>query len=353
MNKPEKWHVIFNIVYATVSFLGCIMLGYVLSTLLFKFTGKPTGFISYLISAIMGILLFSGVVKLTWAIFSLTKYGKEHDLTHRQFLESTVEALNKISRGDFNISIAIQEHDPFSELSESVNKMARGLSSMESQRQDFISNVSHEIQSPLTSISGFAALLKSDTLTKQQREHYIDVIETESKRLSKLSDSLLKLSALESENVPLMLCDFRLDKQLEHSILILEPHWLEKNIDIDADFEKISIHADEDLLGQVWINLIHNAVKFTPKNGLIKIKLYQNDGQIVCNITDNGVGISKEDQIHIFERFFKVDKSRDRSLGGNGLGLSLCKKIIELHNGQITLESEPGNGTKFTITLPK
>jgi len=353
MNKSEKWHRIINIILAALSFLGCIILGYVLSSLLFQLTGHPAGFISYLISAIMGILLFVGVAKLVAEIFSHTKYGQEHDLKRHQFLDITLEALNKISRGDFNISIAIHEHDPFSEVAESVNKMARELSSMESQRQDFISNVSHEIQSPLTSISGFAALLKSDSLTKQQREHYIEVIETESKRLSKLSDNLLKLSALESENMPLLFGDFRLDKQIEHAILILEPQWVKKNIDIDAEFEKISIHGDEDLLGQVWINLIHNAVKFTPENGLIKIKLYQNDCQIVCHITDNGAGISKEDQIHIFERFFKVDKSRDRSLGGNGLGLSLCKKIIELHSGQITMESELGKGTKFIVTLPK
>ena len=347
MNKPKNWHMIFNIIFATLSFLGCIILGYVLSALLFQLTGKPTGLISNLISSVVGFMLFVGVAKLIAEIFSRTKYGQKHNILRNQFLNSTLEALNKISRGDFNISIAIHEHDPFSEVAESVNKMARELSSMESQRQDFISNVSHEIQSPLTSISGFAALLKSDSLTKQQREHYIEVIETESKRLSKLSDNLLKLSALESENVPLLLSDFRLDKQIEQAILILEPHWLEKNIDIDAEFEKISIHADEDLLGQVWINLIHNAVKFTPENGLIKIKLYQNDSQLVCHITDNGVGISEEDQIHIFERFFKVDKSRDRSLGGNGLGLSLCKKIIELHSGQITMESELGKGTEI------
>ena len=353
MKKRSDRHFVFNIIIMTLLFLGCISLGYVLSALLFQITGSPTGFVSYLISAIMGLLLFTGVSRLAVIIYSRTIYGQEHELKRHKFLDSTIEALNKISRGDFNISIAIHEHEPFSEVAETVNKMARELSGMEAQRQDFISNVSHEIQSPLTSISGFAALLKSDSLTKQQREHYIEVIETESRRLSKLSDNLLKLSSLESENVPLLLRDFRLDKQLEHAILILEPQWLERNIDIDAEFEKISIHGDEDLLSQVWINLIHNAVKFTPENGLIKIKLYKEDGQIVCYIADNGVGISKEDQIHIFERFFKVDKSRDRSLGGNGLGLSLCKKIIELHRGQITMESELNKGTKFTVTLPQ
>jgi len=353
MNRLGKWHVIFNLIIFTLLYLGCMLLGYALATILFHLTGKSSKFGFYLISVILGMAFFAGGTRLLAVILRRTKYGQGLELKRHQFLDSTLEALNRISRGDFNISIAIHEHDPFSEVAESVNKMARELSGMEVQRQDFISNVSHEIQSPLTSISGFAALLKSDSLTKQQREHYIDVIETESKRLSKLSDNLLKLSALESENVPLQLCDFRLDKQIENAILMLEPQWIKKNIDIDSEFEKISIHADEDLLGQVWINLIHNAVKFTSESGLIKIKLYHNDSQIVFHIIDNGVGISKEDQIHIFERFFKVDKSRDRSLGGNGLGLSLCKKIIELHRGQITLESELGKGTKFIISLPE
>lgn len=353
MNMRKKRPTNYNFIIFILLYLGCITLGYVLSSLLFQLTGKPVELISYIISVIMGLLISISVARLSAVIFSRTKYAQKHKIMRHQFLDSTLEALNKISRGDFNISIAIHEHDPFSEVAESVNKMARELSSMETQRQDFISNVSHEIQSPLTSISGFAALLKSDSLTKQQREHYIEVIETESKRLSKLSDNLLKLSALESENVPLLLGNFRLDKQIEQAILILEPHWRKKNIDIDAELEKTNVNADKDLLGQVWINMIHNAVKFTPVNGLIKIQLYQNEDQIVYHITDNGVGISKEEQLHIFERFFKADKARDRSLGGNGLGLSLCKKIVEIHGGQITFESELNKGTKFIVTLPK
>lgn len=352
MKKPGKWRVIFNVIIGIILFWCCISFGYLISSLLFRITGKPPELVSYLISAVIGFLFFSCAAKLAAEILSRTKAGKAHNLTRQEFLNSTLEALNKISRGDFNISIAIHEHDPFSEVAESVNKMARELSSMEAQRQDFISNVSHEIQSPLTSISGFAALLKSDSLTEEQRVHYIDIIETESKRLSKLSDNLLKLSTLESENVPLSQQNFRLDKQIEHIVLILEPQWVKKNIDVDMELAKIGVYGDEDLLGQVWMNLIHNAVKFTPENGVISIRLYQEDRQTVCTIADNGIGISKEDQVHVFERFFKVDKARDRSLGGNGLGLSLCKKIIELHRGQITLESELNEGTKFIVTLP-
>jgi two-component system, OmpR family, phosphate regulon sensor histidine kinase PhoR len=352
MKTAEKRRMVFSITVWTFLLLGCTLLGYVLSSLVFQATGKPPEAISYLISVLIGMLIFGGAGRLASALILHSKRGQEHAWKRHHFLESTIEALNRISHGDFNISIDIQEHDPFSEVAESVNKMARELSGMEAQRQDFISNVSHEIQSPLTAISGFAALLKSDSLTKEQRVHYIDVIETESKRLSKLSDNLLKLSTLESENAPLSKSNFRLDKQLEHAVLILEPQWMKKNIDVDAELEKITLYADEDLLSQVWINLIHNAVKFTPENGKIEVGLHRQDNRIACTVADNGVGISPSDQIHIFERFFKVDKARDRALGGNGLGLSLCKKIAELHGGQISVESEPGRGTKFIVTLP-
>ena len=352
MKTAEKRRMIFSIAAWMLLFLGFALLGYVLSSFAFQTTGKPPGFLSYLISVLLGMLIFGIVWRLVSELFLHSKHGQEHARKRHRFFESTIEAMNRISHGDFNISIDVQEHDPFSEVAESVNKMARELSSMEAQRQDFISNVSHEIQSPLTSISGFAALLKSDSLTKEQRAHYIDVIETESKRLSKLSDNLLKLSTLESENAPLSKNDFRLDKQMEHAVLLLEPQWMKKNIDIDAKLEKVTLHADEDLLSQVWINLIHNAVKFTPENGRIEVGLHRQENRIVCSVADNGVGISQSDQIHIFERFFKVDKARDRALGGNGLGLSLCKKIVELHGGQIAVESEPGRGTKFIVTLP-
>jgi len=246
-----------------------------------------------------------------------------------------------------------REHDPLSKLAESVNKMARELGSMENLRQDFISNVSHEIQSPLTSISGFATLLKNDELSAEQRAHYLDVIETESMRLSKLSDNLLKLSSLENNLHPLTLNTFRMDKQIQNTALMLEPQWLKKQLDLSLHMEKISYTGDEILLTQVWVNLLHNAIKFTPKQGSIEVSLTQENNEIILCITDTGVGISDEDKPHVFERFYKTDKSRDRSLGGNGLGLSLVKKTVELHDGIIAMESTIGKGTTFIVKLPK
>ncbi|MFT3951688.1 MAG: HAMP domain-containing sensor histidine kinase [Oscillospiraceae bacterium] len=269
------------------------------------------------------------------------------------YLEQTLEAMDKISQGDFSVLIEVDEHDPFSEITKSVNRIATELGSMENLRQDFVSNVSHEIQSPLTSIKGFAALLKSDNLTAEQRAHYIDVIESEAKRLSQLSDNLLKLSTLESNVAPLSPSKFPLDRQIRNSVLMLEPQWAEKHLNMTLSMDKIVISADEALLNQVWINLLQNAIKFTPESGEISVSLTEQDGFAQVKITDTGIGISEESLPHIFERFYKADKSHTRAAGGNGLGLSIVKKIITLHDGKITVKSELGAGTEFVITLPK
>jgi signal transduction histidine kinase len=258
------------------------------------------------------------------------------------------ETLNEIANGNFNVLVETDPHAPHNDIAEAVNEMTRKLGTLENMRQDFISNVSHEIQSPLTSIGGFAKLLKDESLPPEQRRHYAEIIEAESKRLSSLSDNLLKLSTLDNNKIPLNLTDFRLDKQLETVALTLEPQWAAKNITLEADLQKSAVNADADLLSQVWINLLVNAIKFTPEGGTITITLKSG----AVTIADTGCGISGEDRFHIFERFYKVDKARDRSLGGNGLGLAIVKKIVELHDGHISVESEPEKGTEFEISLP-
>jgi signal transduction histidine kinase len=268
------------------------------------------------------------------------------------------EAINRIAKGDFSVLVPLDEYEgkgrnaPFYKLAASVNKMARELGSAEQLRQAFISDVSHEIQSPLTSISGFAALLRKEDVSKEEVLHYAAIIEAESLRLSKLSENLLKLSTLEAEAASFEMESFRLDKQIEKVLLTLEPQWAKKNISPEMSLRKISVDGNEDLLNQVWMNLLHNAIKFTPPGGVIRVTLTEKDGEIQGVVADNGIGIPQKDQIHIFERFYKVDKSRDRTLGGNGLGLPLVRKIVELHGGRVTVESEAGAGTAFTVCLP-
>nr|WP_207753656.1 HAMP domain-containing sensor histidine kinase [Clostridium paridis] len=295
---------------------------------------------------------------LVWRVwFYLHKHfankHKRFDLSHFPILSGAIEAMNKMASGDFNVLVKTNELDPFNEVADKVNRMAKELGSLEKLRQDFISDVSHEIQSPLTSISGFASLLKKGNLSEDKVSHYANIIEAESKRLSKLSENLLRLSNLESEENNLNLKKYQMNKQIESILLMLEPQWSAKSIALDVSLEETIICADEDLLSQVFINLLNNAIKFTLENGSIGVKLSSNENGIECRISDTGIGISQQDQLRIFERFYKVDKSRDRSLGGNGLGLSIVKKIIDLHGGKVSIESEIGKGTEFTIFLPK
>ncbi|AFA48501.1 sensor histidine kinase [Acetobacterium woodii] len=331
--------------------LGCsFAAGYGLTLIIYHWTGTPSEFWSHIISGLIGMVLIISVASISRLIAN--KYSKgiqQHHLMQNEL----INAMTRIAQGDFDVFIEPRDEYHHNDMVAGINKIAKELGSMEQLRQDFISNVSHEIQSPLTSISGFAALLKNNTLTPAQKNRYLDIIETESKRLSALSDNLLKLSALETGGEPLSFIPFRLDKQLEEVVLMLEPQWNSKDIAMEVDLEKLSIPGDEGLLSQVWVNILHNAIKFTPEGGMIHVILTSDQTKVCCQIIDTGIGIQPEDQIHIFERFYKVDKSRDRALGGNGLGLSLAKKIVELHQGQITPQSEINKGTTFTITLPK
>ena len=352
-NKHEepphgKVRIIIGVAVLLVVFGGFFYAGYALMTLLYAITGRPIEELAHIFSALTGLMLFCIVVLL----FNLIRRHMGSGL-RRHFIASTLmDAIDQISHGNFEILINMDEIGPqHHEVAEAINDMAKNLGTLETMRQEFISNVSHEIQSPLTSIGGFAALLQKDGLPADERRHYAEIIAAESKRLSSLSENLLKLSSLESNKIPLSKKDFRLDKQLENIALTLEPQWSEKNIELEADLQKVNICGDEDLLSQAWVNLLHNAIKFTPENGRINISLSINGEAVAVKISDTGAGIAPDDQIHIFERFYKADKARDRSLGGNGLGLSLVKRIVEMHGGSVTVESEIGKGTVFEVIL--
>ena len=350
MKPGERPHTVI-VLFAAILAFGCFFAaGYGIMSVIYRRTGTPPEFWAHIFSGLMGMLLILCAAMISRLIASRNPRGIRH---HQSMHSQLLNAMTRIAKGDFDVFIDTQDDFFHDDFAKGINKIAQGLGSMEQLRQDFISNVSHEIQSPLTSISGFAALLKNDALTADRRNHYLGIIETESKRLSALSDNLLKLSALETGGEPLACKEYRLDKQLEEVALMLEPQWGAKDIAMEADLEKLTIQGDEGLLSQVWVNLLHNAVKFTPEGGVIRVSLKSDQTNVCCRISDTGIGIAPEDQIHIFERFYKVDKSRDRALGGNGLGLSLAKKIVELHDGHITPQSEIGKGTTFTITLPR
>jgi signal transduction histidine kinase len=161
---------------------------------------------------------------------------------------------------------------------------------------------------------------------------------------------LLKLASLDSEHQTLTLQQYRLDEQIRHVVMALEPQWTKKNIEIDLDLSNVQMEADKDLLEQVWLNLVTNAIKYTPEHGFVKISISLKNEEIDVKIKDNGIGIAEEDQKYIFESFYKVDKSR--TLKGSGLGLAITKKIVRLHEGAIRVESKKEQGSIFTVTLP-
>lgn len=317
---------------------------FILRVLFEKFGSLSSAYVSQLLGMLLGflILFFIG------GLISLITYGKQN-----KFYSPILNAVRRISKGDFTAQVEdVERYGRMGELVEGINEMASELSRMETMRQDFISNVSHEIQSPLTSIRGFARALRRDDLSRETREHYLDIIEAESARLSGLSDSLLKLSVLESGNFPFEAKPFRLDRQLRNIILACEPQWMGKGIEVEAELPETTVTAVEDLLTQVWTNLLHNSIKFTPAGGTITIAVRPLNGGAEVIISDTGAGIEGEDLPRIFERFYKADKARSAGAGGSGLGLSLVKKIVDLHQGEVHADSRLGEGTAFVVTLP-
>ena len=261
------------------------------------------------------------------------------------------KATEEVAKGNFSVKIGIPKDYEFALLAKNFNKMVHELSSIETLRNDFVSNVSHEIKTPIASIQGFAKLIQDKNLDDDERSEFTDIIISESSRLSKLTSNILKLSKLENQEVITGKAEFALDEQIRCAILIMEPEWSEKGIDLDIDLDKVSIIGNEDLLQQVWLNIIGNAIKFTEKGGTIGIKLMDLKDKIVIKVSDNGVGMNEETRRHIFDKFYQGDKSHLSE--GNGLGLSLVKRIIELCDGEIEVRSKLNYGTTFTIELPK
>ena len=347
------------IVLATMILLsiGCFSAAFFLTAFLMKHTGYHLAFpdlLLQIINLLMATFIFYILARCGLKKFNLFQYAKHRNLGIFGLVGMIIKAMEQIARGDFNVRLETisDKNDTFGELVQGMNHMALELSRMEKMRQEFIANVSHEIQSPLTSIRGFARTLRNENLTAADKLHYLDIIEAESMRLSKLSDNLLKLASLEAETIHFQPKSYRLDKQVRNIILACEPQWVGKKIEMEVSIDEVTITADEDLLSQVWNNLIHNSIKFTAEGGKVLVDLHLQDNNIEFKISDTGTGIAEEDQNHIFERFYKADQSREYSNKGSGLGLAIAQKIVEMHRGTIAVQSKLGEGSTFTVTLP-
>lgn len=270
-------------------------------------------------------------------------------------IRKLTHAARKIAKGDFSVRVERKpgkNQDEVGELIDSFNHMTAEIEKIDAMRADFVSNVSHEIQSPLTSIKGFTKAIMDDVIPKEHQQEYLTIIYQEIERMSRLSDNLLRIASLDSEHHPYHPTSYRLDEQLRKSVLTTEPQWHKKNITVNLDLEPVEIFADKDLMEQVWLNLLTNAIKYTDNGGTIDVALRISTSRIRVLVKDNGIGIPKEAIGKLFGRFYKVDRSRNRSIDGNGLGLSIVKKILTIHRYSIDVESEEGEGSCFTVKIP-
>ncbi len=260
------------------------------------------------------------------------------------------KATSEVARGNFSVRVKVPADREYGTLAKNFNKMAQELSGIETLRGDFISNVSHEFKTPLASIQGFAKLLQDESISESDRNEYTQIIIDETSRLSKLSSNILNLTKLENQTTIGKKKRFSIDEQIRKIILMLEPEWSKKEINLDIDLEDIFYTGNEDLMGQIWQNVINNAIKFTPVGGEIKVKLFRSETGIVAKISDNGPGIPPEKKDKIFEKFYQGDHSR--ATEGNGLGLALVKRIVDLSGGRISVENLFEGGVCFNIELP-
>lgn len=259
------------------------------------------------------------------------------------------KAMERVAEGDF--TVRLEEKSSSREISEiysGFNLMAKELGAKEILQTDFVSNVSHEFKTPINAIEGYTTLLQSDNLDDEQKQ-YVEKILFNTRRLSSLVGSILLLSKIENQSIQTNRARYRLDEQIRQSIVALESDWEKKDIEFDVDMDRVEYVGDEPMMRHVWDNLISNAIKFNPPGGMVQIRLSQTGEDITFTIEDCGPGLTEEAKKHIFDKFYQADSSHREE--GNGLGLSLVKRILTISGGEVSAENREDGGCRFTVTL--
>ena len=268
-------------------------------------------------------------------------------------VRNLIDSMDRLASGDFgtrvNVGAIMRKYPAFVEVSQSFNKMARELENTEMLRSDFINNFSHEFKTPIVSIAGFAKLLRRGNLTREQQLEYLSAIEEESLRLSYMATNVLNLTKVENQTILTDVSEFNLSEQIRSCILLLENKWSQKDLELQVDFDEYRIRANEELLKQVWINLLDNAVKFTPEGHTVRVRIRAGKGKLTVTVLNTGSQIAPDHQIKIFNKFYQADESH--ATQGNGVGLAIVKRIVTLHGGTVSVQSRSGV-TAFTVELP-
>lgn len=264
------------------------------------------------------------------------------------------QSLHRLASGDYKVRIEprgiVGAIAPMRDMVDSFNATAAELEGTEMLRSDFINNFSHEFKTPIVSIAGFAGLLKQGNLTREEQMEYLDIIESESKRLADMATNVLNMTKVENQTILTDVSTFNLSEQLRKCVLLLERKWEKKNLEMNLDLEEYMISGNQELLRQVWVNLLDNAIKFSPECQTVEISAFQTDSTVSVAICNTGSYIPPEQQEAIFRKFYQADRSHNSE--GNGIGLAVVKRVVELHKGTVRVESESAY-TKFIVTLPK
>ena len=302
------------------------------------------------VSRIAKIMLFSAAIALI--VSAIIIYGMVYRITKP--LKQMSYASKRYADGDFSYKVSVKGDDEMAELATAFNKMASSLAVLESSRRSFVANVSHELKTPMTTIGGFIDGILDGTIDKSQEEHYLQIVSDEVKRLSRLVTGMLNMSKLEAGEMKINAKEFDISQSIFRTLLNFEKKINSKSIEILGldTMQRVTVKADEDMLMQVIYNLIDNATKFTPNGGYISIKSFSDGEKAYVSVRNSGNGISVEELDKIFERFYKIDKSRSYDVKGAGLGLYIVKSIINLHSGEIKATSDHESYTDFSFWIP-
>ena len=303
--------------------------------------------------AVAAKLTFGNVLLITF-LFGTVDYIRRKVTVDRPVRQITAAA-EKIMQGDFSVRVPPIHGagtDSFNQIGDAINKMAQELSGTETLRTDFIANVSHELKTPLAVMGNYATMLQRPGITEEEKNQYASAISEAARKLAQLITNILKLNKLENQRIFPQAAEFDLSEQLRESLLQFEDAWERKNLLIETDIEDgVRIRSDAELLNLVWSNLISNAVKFTPDGGTVHVSMQAEGSSVTVSVRDTGCGMSPETGMHIFEKFYQGDTSH--ATQGNGLGLALVKRVMDILHGEIGVHSICGEGSTFTVKLKR
>ncbi len=333
--------------------------------------GKNTFFVlctivsaNALTSAILALLIFLGLIQsrlmmtiwipIAFLITSAILGTAFASIMSKQLikpLDKLSQATQAVAKGDFSVRINEETNvQAINVLLNDFNKMATELGSIEMFRSDFINNFSHEFKTPIVSICGFAHQLEKGGLTEEEQRAYAHIIASNAEHLASMASSVLLLTKLDNQEIIEGKEKYSLDDQIRDCILTMQNEWERKKLTLTIDLEEIEYFGNKEIVSHIWSNIISNAIKFTPENGEISIKMGQSNNVISVSVQDNGIGMSKEVLEHIFDKFYQGDKSHKTF--GNGLGLPLTRRIVTLCGGDISVQSEENKGSIFRVDLP-